>query len=260
MGLQIYDLSHRFHQFMPEWPSSPGVNLTVNKFHAKDGVFQIQWEGIMHRCTHMDAPLHVTENTPGIAEYPLWRLCGTGVAVSIPKGKWGVITPEDLEGARPEIREGDIVMINTGFHRKWADTDEYFAYGCGISGVGAQWLVDRKVKLVGYGCQANDHPIATKLVDHGLGPSQPHLIEEYRKEVGRDPKVDFPDWEPAHKTLMVKGGIPGIENVGGDLDKVTGKRCFFMAFPWRWPQGEGCVVRVIAVVDPGQKYLISGEG
>jgi kynurenine formamidase len=145
-------------------------------------------------------------------------------------------------------------MINTGFHHKWADTDEYFAYGCGMSAEGAQWMVDKKVKLVGYGHQANDHPLATKVVDHGLGPTQPHLIEEYKKEYGRDPKADFPDWEPAHKILMVKGGIPGIENVGGDLDKVTGKRAFFMAFPWRWPGGDGCIVRVLAIVDPDQTF------
>jgi len=43
--------------------------VTVNKFHAKDGVYEVRWEGIMHRCTHMDAPLHVTENTPSIADY-----------------------------------------------------------------------------------------------------------------------------------------------------------------------------------------------
>ena len=254
MALEIYNLSHTFEQFMPEWPSTPSVNIDVLKFHAKDGIYELNWEGIMHRCTHMDAPIHVTENQPSIADYPLWRLCGTGVAVSIPKGKWGVITVDDLEKATPEIKEGDIVMINTGFHHKWADTDEYFAYGCGMSAEGAQWMVDKKVKLVGYGHQANDHPLATKVVDHGLGPTQPHLIEEYKKDYGRDPKVDFPDWEPAHKILMCKGGIPGIENVGGDLDKVTGKRAFFMAFPWRWPGGDGSIVRIIAIVDPDQKF------
>ena len=145
-------------------------------------------------------------------------------------------------------------MINTGFHHKFADGDDYFAYGCGINGDGAKWLVDRKIKMVGYGCQANDHPMATKLVDHGLGPSQPHLIDEYKKEYGHDPKVDFPYWEDAHKNLMVDGGIPGIENVGGDLDQVTGKRCFFTALPWRWKGGEGCGVRILAIVDPEQEF------
>ncbi len=145
-------------------------------------------------------------------------------------------------------------MINTGFHRLWGDTDEYFAYGCGMGAEGARWLVDRKVKLVGYGHQANDHPIATKLVDHGLGPTQPHLIDEYKEFTGRDAKADFPSWEPAHKILMCQGGIPGIENVGGDLDEVTGKRCTFLALPWRWPGGDGCMVRVLAVIDPDQTF------
>ncbi len=192
MALKIYDLTHTFTQFMPEWPSTPSVNIDVDKFHAKDGVYQVQWEGIMHRCTHMDAPLHVTENTPTIADYPLWRLFGTGVCVSIPKEKWGIITAEDLENATPKIQEGDIVVINTGFHHLWADTDEYFAYGCGIYAEGAQWLVDKKVKMVAYGAQANDHPIATKLVNHGLGPTHPHLIEEWKQTYGHDPHRGLP--------------------------------------------------------------------
>ena len=252
MSLKVYDLTHTFKQFMPEWPSSPGVDIDVDKFHARDGIFQVKWEGIMHRCTHMDAPLHVTECTPTIGDYPLWRLFGTGVCISIPLGKWGVITPELLEKATPKIQEGDIVVINTGFHHKWADTDEYFTYGPGACKSAAQWLVDKKVKMVAYGCQANDHPIATKLVNHGLGPTHPHLIEEYKNELGHDPLQDFPLWEPAHKTLMVKGGIPGVENAGDegrDMDAVTGKRCTFMCFPWRWPGGDGCIVRLLAVVD-----------
>lgn len=254
MSLRIYDLSHVFTQFSPEWPSHPGIDIDILKFHAKDGVYEVNWEGIMHRSTHMDAPLHVTENTPDIAGYPLWQLCGTGVCVSIPKDNWGVITPEDLENASPRIEKGDIVMISTGFHKRFADTDDYFAYGCGISGAGARWLVEKGIKMVGYGCQANDHPLATKLVDHGLGPSQPHLIEEYKEKTGRDPKEDFPLWEDGHKNLMVKGGIPGIENVGGQIDEVIGKRCFFAAFPWRWTGGDGCIVRILAIVNPEQKF------
>ena len=68
--------------------------------------------------------------------------------------------------------------------------------------------------------------------------------------------TDFPHWEPAHKTLMVKGGIPGIENVNGDLDAVTGKRCTFAYFPWNWDRGDGCIVRLVAIIDPKQKFRI----
>ena len=75
--------------------------------------------------------------------YPLWRFFGTGVAVSIPKGKWGVITPEDLEKATPKIRKNDIVMINTGTHHKLADSDEYYAYSPGLYKEAAEWLVEQ---------------------------------------------------------------------------------------------------------------------
>jgi len=37
--------------------------------------------------------------------------------------------------------------------------------------------------------------------------------------------------------IQIREKVPGIENVNGDLDKVTGKRCTFMCFPWRWPEG-----------------------
>ena len=70
---------------------------------------------------------------------------------------------------------------------------------------------------------------------------------------GRHIAQDFPYWEPAHK-IMMTNGIPGIENIGGEIDQVTGKRCTFMAYPWRFENGEGCGVRVVAVIDPQQKF------
>ena len=211
---------------------------------------------VMHRGTHMDAPLHMTENTPSLTGSPVKTFFGTGVAVPGPKGKWEVITADDLENATPKIGRGDIVMINTGMHRKVAYTDEYCACSLGLYREGAEWLVERGVKMVGVDVQANDHPMATKLVDHGLGPTHPHLIDEEKAYTGRDVKDDFPGWQTAQQVLMVQSGIPGIENVGGALGLVTGKRCIFMAFPWHWPKGEGCSVRVMAVIDPDQTFRI----
>ena len=91
---------------MPQWPSRANLNVRIVEFHSKDGLLVQQFEGIMHRGTHMDAPIHVAENQPSLTGYPLWRFFGTGVAVSIPKGKWGVITPKDLEQAEPGDRGG----------------------------------------------------------------------------------------------------------------------------------------------------------
>jgi kynurenine formamidase len=250
---QLYDLSHRWGHGMPQWPSRANLNVRIVEFHAKDGLLVQQFEGIMHRGTHMDAPIHVQENTPTLTGYPIWRFFGTGVVVSIPKGKWGVITPKDLEKAEPKIRKNDIVMINTGSHRKYGDNPDYFAYSPGLYKESAEWLVEQQVKLVGIDVQALDHPLGTFLGPHGPGPAQPHLDVEYKALTGRHIIDDFPHWEPAHK-IMMTNGIPGIENIGGEVDKITGQRCTFFAFPWRWPEGEGCSLRVVAALDPKQTF------
>ena len=251
--LQFYDLSHRWGHGMPQWPSRANLNVRVVEFHAKDGLLVQQFEGIMHRGTHMDAPIHVQENQPTITGYPLWRFFGTGVVMSIPKGKWGVITPKDLENAEPKIRKNDIVMINTGSHKQLRRQSRLLRLFARPLQRSRRMAGRTQVKLVGVDVQALDHPLGTFLGPHGPGPAQPHLDDEYFAETGRHIIEDFPYWEPAHK-IMMTNGIPGIENIGGDIDKITGKRCTFFAFPWRWPDGEGCALRVVAVLDPQQTF------
>jgi kynurenine formamidase len=256
-GLQFYELSHKLGHNMVQWPSPFATPFQVNRlnYHAMHDFYAVEYDGIMHRGTHMDTAAHVTANTPYMDAFEPWRFFGTGVAVSIPKGKWGVITPEDLEKADPEIQPNDIVMINTGAHRSFGDNDTYYAYSPGLYKEAAQWLVEKQVKLVGVDVQALDHPLGTRMSEHGPGPTHPHLMDEYREETGRDVMADFPDWEPAHKTMLI-AGIPGIENVGGQLDEITGKRCTFMAFPWRMREEDGCPIRIVAVIDPEQKFRI----
>ena len=119
-----------------------------------------------------------------------------------------------------------------------------------------EWFVEKKVKVIGHDTQANDHPLATAIGPQRNGPLHPHLADEYREwSGGRDWKDDFPEWEPVHRILF-NNGILGIENVGGDLDKVTGRRCTFAFFPWNWDRGDGCIIRLVAIIDPKGKYRI----
>src|SRR5205823_8724790 len=93
-----------------------------------------------------------------------------------------------------------------------------------------EWFVEKRVKVIGQDTQANDHPLVTAIGPQRNGPLHPHLAEEYKRwSGGRDWKEDFPDWEPVHRILF-KNEILGIENVGCDIHKVTGRaspsRCF----------------------------------
>jgi kynurenine formamidase len=81
------------------------------------------------------------------------------------------------------------------------------------------------------------------------------LAGEYKEATGREALQDFPEWNPAHKLLLGEN-IPTIENVGGDLDTVSGRRLTMHAYPWRWFEGDACVVRLMGICDPGGTYRV----
>ena len=262
-ALEFYDLSHPWGLGQPSWPYFEDVKIERLHSMSKSRVLTQRITTVMHSGTHIDAPAHVVEGTPFLEEIPLRNFFGTGVVVSIPKGKWGVVTADDLEKATPQIQPGDIVIVNTGWHHFYSDSAKYYAYGPGFYKDAGEWFAEKQVKAVGIDVQALDHPFATAIGPHGPGEAQGGLLkwacEEYKAETGRDVLEDFPEWEPCHRALL-SNGIYGFENVGGDLDKVTGKRVTFAAFPWRWVGGDGCIVRLTAIIDPKGTYrLETGE-
>lgn len=256
MGLEFYNLSHRFGYQCPNWPYFRDVRIERMHYMAKSGVLSQTITTTMHVTTHIDAPAHVVQGTPFIDEVPLPHFFGSGIVVSIPKKKWEPITYDDLEKACGKaIRKGDVLIINTGWHKVYEDGD-YFAYCPGFVPSAADWMIEKGVKVVGHDTQANDHPLATAIGPQRNGPLLPHLAAEYKEwSGGRDWKDDFPEWEPVHQKIF-KAGILGIENVGGDLDAVTGKRCTFAFFPINWDRGDGCIIRLVAMIDKGQNYRI----
>jgi kynurenine formamidase len=246
--VKLYDLSQPFGHNVPLWPYFEDVKIERVHYHAKSGVLTQKITTVMHCSTHADSPAHVIEGTQFTDEIPLEKYYGTGVVVSIPKGKWGVITPKDLEKARPKIEKGDIVIINTGWHKYWSDSTQYFCYSPGLYREAGEWFAAKGVKAVGVDQQALDHPLATAIGPHGPGPLRPDVCAEYKKETGRDVIKDFPEWEPCHR-LLLGNGIMGWENVGGDIDMVTGKRVTIAGFPIRWVKGDGSIVRLVAIVE-----------
>jgi kynurenine formamidase len=256
MGLEFYNLSHPWGFQVPNWPYFTDVQIERLHYMAKSGVLTQKFTTTMHSSTHIDAPAHVVQGTPFIEEVPLPHFFGSGLVVSIPKNKWEQITYDDLERAAGKaVRPGDVIIVNTGWHKKYEDGD-YFAYCPGFVPSAADWFVEKKVKVVGHDTQANDHPLATAIGPQRNGPLLPHLAEEYLKwSEGRTWEQDFPEWEPVHRKLF-SNGILGIENVGGDLDAVTGKRVTFAFFPWNWTRGDGCIIRLVAMMDKKGAYRI----
>jgi len=258
-GMQFYELSHPWGMYTPIHPGYEEIRVERITHHSKHGVMTQRLVTIMHTSTHVNAPIHLLPEAQSVGQIPMEHFFGTGVAVSIPKGKWELIEPADLERALPRIQAQDMVLINTGWHRKYSDSKEYFGYAPGLSKAAGEWLAAKNVKLVGIDTATVDHPLATSFGAHRNGPQIRYLLPEYKQATGREANQDFPEWNPAHKAILAKG-IPTIENVGGDLDKITGKRCTLQCFPWNWHEGDACVIRLVAMFDPaGTLRLESGE-
>ena len=144
MGLEFYNLSHRFGYQSPNWPYFEDVKIERIHYHAKSGVLSQRITTSMHNTTHIDAPAHVIQGTPFIDEVPLPHFFGSGIVVSIPKKKWEPITYDDLEKAAGKVvRPRDVVLVNTGWHKIYEDSEDYFCRAPGFVSSAGEWFVEK---------------------------------------------------------------------------------------------------------------------
>lgn len=258
-GLSFVELSHPFEHDMPTVPGYNDMLLWRAVTHAKHGVMSHKVKMQMHTGTHVNAPIHLIQGGAGVGDLGLQHFFGSGVVLDLAKNEWETITAADLSESACSIAEGDIVIINTGWHKKYSDSQEYFGRAPGLTAEAAEYLVSKNVRLVGVDTPFIDHPLATSMGEHRNGPQIQRLTDKYAEATGGDARRDFPDWNPAHRTLL-GAGIPTIENVGGDIDAVTASRCTFHAMPWRWSAADACMIRLVAIADPSGTYrLATGE-
>jgi kynurenine formamidase len=248
-GLQFVELSHVWGHGVPSYPGQADVKMVRAVKHAQHGVLAWRISTSMHTGTHMNAPIHVVQRGADLSQVPPDRLFGNGVVLSIPKGSYETITAADLEAAKPGVQNGDIVVIVTGWHHKYSDALEYYGESPGLTKDAAEWLVKKEVKMVMVDTQQIDHPLATILGPHRGGPTMKRLAGEYQKATGKDPKKEHGEWNVAHK-ILASANIPTVEQIGGDVDVVLGKRVTLAATPWKFEHGDACPVRVVAMFDP----------
>ncbi|MFC2044624.1 cyclase family protein [Chloroflexota bacterium] len=259
MAKKLYDLSPSLTTTSGAvmWPKlAPDVVHTQGPFsrgvsRANTPSWPLSWRtgvgfvGHMHGGTHVDAPIYCIDGGVAIEKVPLENLYGTGVVVDMRYlKKWDKITAEDFEKAKPSIQEGDFVVVNTGWQRFYGQEQNYVYYHHypGLVPTAAEWLIKKKVKAVAGTWPTCDHSLAFAPLQHWL----PHLLREYKKEIGKDPGEEFPSFEPC-LTKLIENGISCIQNAGGDIDQVTGQRCILAAFPFVVERADAGMVRLVAI-------------
>jgi kynurenine formamidase len=238
---------------------------------------------------------------------PVDAYTGQAIVLKIDIEPWGLITDKHLDAACEKYGinqadlEGKVVCLNTGMHRLFDDSKAYYHYSAGTGIDAGKWFVKNKVKCVAMDSQALDHPLHTAMGNNGmtrmnlLGATGKPITEEYKELFGEEAYAEFDKfeyirvhgqeaydkkfgeledigiwgtWEPCHKE-MLGHGIVGVENLGGDLDKIPAGVWFrFNCFPLRWYMGDGSMARCSAEIDedllvkdvPTRTYKYGGTG
>jgi kynurenine formamidase len=237
-GARLLDLTHSFDEQTIYWPNSPsGFELktlshgvtAAGFFYASNTLCTPE-----HGGTHLDAPIHFAEGKMTAEQLPLERLIAPAVVIDISadadKDPDALLQPSHLEVFEKEhgrIEPGTIVLVRTGWGKRWPDKKQYLGddtsgdisnlHFPGISQAAAGVLVERKVAAVG---------IDTASVDYG-------------------PSKDF----IAHQVLM-KADIPAFENVAA-MDQLPTRGALVLALPMKIRGGSGGPLRIVAVLPPG---------
>lgn len=260
-GLEFYELTHMWGTGVPSYPGDADVIFDHGVKHAQFGVQAFKVKTNFHTGTHMIAPVHMDAYGEDLEELSLEHFFGNGIILDLRHiGNWGKITAKELKAAG-EIKTGDIVAINTGWHHKYSDSMEYFGEAPGLTKDAAEYLIEKQPKLVAVDTPYIDCPVTTVLTEHvGCpGPYMRRLVPTYEEKTGRDAKKDYQDFYPAHKALAA-AGIPVIQQMAGDVDLLTGKRATMIATPWKIRRGDACPVRFTAILDPsGTVRIDKGE-
>ncbi len=208
--MQIYDVSVGISSDMPVWPGNPPVRLErVNKIAegANSNVSQLALG--VHTGTHVDAPVHFIDGGAGVEELSLRLLTGRAYVVSLTEAE--VLDADTLGNANIPPRTKR-VLFKTQNSQFWAKNEKKFRRDfVGVDESGAEWLVQKKIHLVG--------------VDYlSVAP--------------------FGQSGPAHRILL-EAGVVVVE--GLDLSKISQGRYSLYCLPLKLLGSDGAPARVILV-------------
>ncbi len=252
--LDFVDMTQRWHNRVPTWPYFPSSEIRNFHSHHKDGLCSLIIETNMHSGTHIDAPLHFNVGGWDLADMPLDRCQGSALVVDLSHEveEWTYINREMIERNIPEgkaLRENDILIIYFNWKRfNWEGPERneqtFFCKHPGPDPSVTDWLIEKRVKWVASDAPAFEHPWNLMIKNY-----RPDLVREWEQKTGL--KVDDVHLEDhylhCHRRMM-KENLMHVDNVGGDVDKVVGKRIYVMAFPWRFVGGEACICRLVGWV------------
>lgn len=232
------DLTHSFDEETIYWPTETGFELEPRaEGMTETGYYYYanRFSAPEHGGTHVDAPRHFFQKGKTLDEIPPAQLMGIGVRIDVAskcsESPDYQITVDDLlawEKANGEIPKEAIVLLDTGYWRRWPNRSEYLGtaergveavkklHFPGLSPEAARWLVtSRQIKAVG---------IDTPSIDYGQS-------ERFESHV-----------------VLAASNLPNLENLA-NLGELPVRDFFVVALPMKIKGGSGGPTRIVAIVD-----------
>jgi arylformamidase len=146
--MRLYDITVPIENGMPVWPGDPPVRLERVSAIADGANANVSTLACgVHVGTHVDAPLHFLEGQGAVEAIPLEALIGRAYVADLRRAE--VIDAAALEAARipPRVQR---ILFRTRNSEFWKRHERTFQTDfVAIDRSGAEWLVGRRVRLVG---------------------------------------------------------------------------------------------------------------
>jgi kynurenine formamidase len=234
---ELVDLSHTYDKTTIFWPTatpfaleSVAAGMTPGGYYYAANNFSTS----EHGGTHLDSPVHFAEGKSTVDQIALNRLVGPAVVIDVTAPSNAnadhQITVADIEAAERQdgpIPANAIVVLRTGFSRRWPDAVKYLGtaergdaavaklHFPGLHPDAAKWLIaNRPIRAIG---------IDTASIDYG----QSTLYESHR--------------------ALFANEIPAFENLTS-LERLPKRGAYVIALPMKIGGGSGAPLRAIAIV------------
>jgi kynurenine formamidase len=234
---RVIDLSHTYDATTVFWPTAETFRLDKVSDGITPGGYYYAANNFCsseHGGTHLDAPVHFAQGKQTVDQIPIEKLIGPAYVVDVvaaseadPDYQVSVADIERTERASGQIPSDAIVLLRTGFSKRWPDAQKYLGTGergdaaarqlhfPGLHPDAARWLVaNRTFKAIG---------IDTASIDYG-------------------PSTAF----EAHRVLYERN-LPAFENLAA-LDALPPTGAYVVALPMKIGGGSGAPLRAIAIV------------
>ena len=213
--MKVIDLTLTISESIPTFPGSPKPSL-IDWNNLKDDGYNLELLFLSsHTGTHMDAPFHFVKKGKKIHEINPDRFVSGAILIKIRTNK--AITKTDIqkfEKRNGKIENGSTVVFYTGWQRN-LKKGIYFTKNPGLSTSAANYLVLKKINLVGIDSPSID-----------LGSNSKFSVHH----------------------IFSKEGILIVENLA-NLEKIHSSNFQLVVLPLKLKDTTGSPVRAIALID-----------